>query len=688
MPLKPIIRDISWLAFNQRVMQEAKDSKVHLYDRLRFLGIFSNNLDEFYRVRVGTLNKMVELDKGKTKMHLEQHPEKILKEIQRTTVKLQRSFDLTFAEIMREMGKQHRIFLKNERQLNKEQKEWVRVYFEEKVRTQIVPLMIESMPQAPMLKDRSIYLASLMGNAQNPMLQRYALIQIPEEQTERFVILPASGNEIHIIMLEDIIRYNLKYLFAPFGFDRFKSHIIKVTRDAEMDMDSGFHVNLIEELEENLKKRTHGKATRFVYDKRIDPQLLEYLINRLGLTDKSNLIPGGRIHNFKAFMNFPKNVFKDIKPRPKPFVHPLLKQPCRIMDVIEKRDVLLHFPYHSFDSIIDLLREAAIDPSVQSIRLTVYRLAKDSKVINALLNAVRNGKKVSVIVELKARFDEEANLHWKKVLEEEGIQVFVGMPNMKIHAKLCVIKKREFNRTIQYGFISTGNFHEGTAQVYGDHLLLTTKPQIISDINKIFDCLETENPDLSKLNSCKVLITSPRNMRSYFLKRIEQEIAAQTGNRRMIIKLNSLVDNELINALYAAAEAGVKIDLIVRGICTALTQQPSFKKKMNALSIVDQYLEHARVFVFSQGQQAKVYISSADWMVRNLDHRVEVACPIFSETFSDELKDILKIQLKENIKARILDNKQRNQYVKRTDKEKTFRSQIEIYNYLKGKKYN
>lgn len=690
MPLKPIIRDISWLAFNQRVMQEAKDSKVHLYDRLRFLGIFSNNLDEFYRVRVGTLNKMVELDKGKTKMHLEQHPEKILKEIQRTTVKLQRSFDLTFAEIMREMGKQHRIFLKNERQLNKEQKEWVRVYFEEKVRTQIVPLMIESMPQAPMLKDRSIYLASLMGNAQNPMLQRYALIQIPEEQTERFVILPASGNEIHIIMLEDIIRYNLKYLFAPFGFDRFKSHIIKVTRDAEMDMDSGFHVNLIEELEENLKKRTHGKATRFVYDKRIDTQLLEYLINRLGLTDKSNLIPGGRIHNFKAFMNFPKNVFKDIKPRPKPFVHPLLKQPCRIMDVIEKRDVLLHFPYHSFDSIIDLLREAAIDPSVQSIRLTVYRLAKDSKVINALLNAVRNGKKVSVIVELKARFDEEANLHWKKVLEEEGIQVFVGMPNMKIHAKLCVIKKREFNRTIQYGFISTGNFHEGTAQVYGDHLLLTTKTQIISDINKIFDCLESENPDLSKIGTCKVLITSPKNMRSYFLKRIEQEVAAQTGNRRMIIKLNSLVDNELIHALYAAAEAGVKIDLIVRGICTALTQQPSFKKKMNAISIVDQYLEHARVFVFSQAeeQQSKVYISSADWMVRNLDHRVEVSCPIYSETFSDELKDILKIQLKENIKARILDNKQRNHYVKKTDKEKSFRSQIEIYNYLKGKKYN
>ncbi len=688
MPIKPIIRDISWLAFNQRVMQEAKDPKVHLYDRLRFLGIFSNNLDEFYRVRVGTLNKMVEIDKGKTKMHLEQHPEKILKEIQRTTVKLQRSFDLSFSEIMREMGKQHRIFLKNERQLNKEQKDWVRSYFEDKVRTQIVPLMIESMPQAPMLKDRSIYLACLMGNAQNPMLQRYALIQVPEEQTPRFVTLPNSGNETHIIMLEDIIRFNLKYLFAPFGFDRFKSHIIKVTRDAEMDMDNDIHSNLIAELEKNLQKRTRGKATRFVYDKRIDPQLLEYLINRLGLTDKSNLIPGGRIHNFKAFMNFPKNVFKDIKPRPKPFVHPLLKQPCRIMDVIDKRDVMLHFPYHSFDSIIDLLREAAIDPSVQSIRLTVYRLAKNSKVINALLNAVRNGKKVSVIVELKARFDEEANLYWKKVLEEEGIDVFVGIPNMKIHAKLCVIKKREFNRTIQYGFISTGNFHEGTAQVYGDHLLLTTKPQIISDINKIFDCLESPNPDLRQIVNCKVLITSPHQMRDYFLRKIEQEIVSNEKNRKIAVKLNSLVDKELINSLYRAAESGVKIDLIIRGICTALTQQATFKKKMNAISIVDQYLEHARVFIFSQGKDPRVYISSADWMVRNLDHRVEVACPVFSHTFSEELQDILKIQLKENVKARILDNRHRNQYVKRGEKEKSFRSQLEIYNYLKSKKYD
>jgi polyphosphate kinase len=334
------------------------------------------------------------------------------------------------------------------------------------------------------------------------------------------------------------------------------------------------------------------------------------------------------------------------------------------------------------------LREAAIDPSVQSIRLTVYRLAKESKVINALLNAVRNGKKVSVIIELKARFDEEANLYWKGVLEEEGVQVYVGLPKMKIHAKICVIKKREFNRTIHYGFISTGNFHESTAQVYGDHMLLTTKPQIIADINKIFDCLEHAHPDLSQIADCKVLITSPKNMRDYFLARIHQEIESTATNRKMIIKLNSLVDPTLIQALYEAAKAGVKIDLIIRGICTAITQQPEFHKKMNAISVVDQYLEHGRIFVFSQGDEPRVYISSADWMVRNLDHRVEVACPIFSQTFSEELRAILKIQLKENVKARVLDNKQRNLYVKREEKEKPYRSQLEIYNYLRAKKYD
>lgn len=682
-----IKRDISWLAFNQRVLQEAQDDDVHIYDRLRFLGIFSNNLDEFYRVRVGTLTKMLTFNKNTAKIHLEDHPEQILQSILETTQKLQGQFDRTFAQIIKTLGGQYKVYLRNERQLNPEQKQWVKDYFEEKVRTQIVPLMIESMPKTPMLRDRSIYLACMLGSSLNSMLQRFALIEVPENNLPRFIKLPFSGNETHIILLEDVIRGNLHNLFAPFGFDRFKSYIIKVTRDADMDMDNGFHSDLITELRKNLKKRSTGKATRFVYDKRMDPQLLEYLTRRLDLSKNANLIAGGRIHNFKAFMNFPKEVFSDIVPRPKPFVHPLLKQPCRIMSVIEKRDVLLHFPYHSFDSVIDLLREAAIDPAVQSIHMTVYRLAKDSKVINALLNAVRNGKKVTVILELKARFDEEANLQWKTILEEEGIQVFVGVPEKKVHAKLCLIKKREFNKTISYGFISTGNFHEGTAGLYGDHLLMTTRPNIVQDIQRVFQCLSTSHPDLDELKECKTLITTPHQMRPFFQAAIKKEIQQKKKGRRMIVKLNSLVDPTMIQEIYKAAKDGVEVDLIVRGIFTADVLQEKFKKPIKAISIVDQYLEHARVFIFNNDGDPKVYISSADWMMRNLNHRVEVACPIFSETFRQELVDIYEIQLRENVKARILDSNQLNRYVKHEETDHDCRSQIEIYNYLVDKEY-
>ncbi|MEY3965773.1 MAG: hypothetical protein RL263_942 [Bacteroidota bacterium] len=682
-----IKRDISWLAFNQRVLQEAQDDDVHIYDRLRFLGIFSNNLDEFYRVRVGTLTKMLTLNKNTAKIHLEDHPELILQSILETTQKLQGQFDRTFAQIIKTLGGQYKVYLRNERQLNPEQKQWVKDYFEEKVRTQIVPLMIESMPKTPMLRDRSIYLACMLGSSLNSMLQRFALIEVPENNLPRFIKLPYSGNETHIILLEDVIRGNLHNLFAPFGFDRFKSYIIKVTRDADMDMDNGFHSDLITELRKNLKKRSTGKATRFVYDKRMDPQLLEYLTRRLDLSKNANLIAGGRIHNFKAFMSFPKEVFSDIVPRPKPFVHPLLKQPCRIMSVIEKRDVLLHFPYHSFDSVIDLLREAAIDPAVQSIHMTVYRLAKDSKVINALLNAVRNGKKVTVILELKARFDEEANLQWKTILEEEGIQVFVGVPEKKVHAKLCLIKKREFNKTISYGFISTGNFHEGTAGLYGDHLLMTTRPNIVQDIQRVFQCLSTNNPELNLLKECKTLITTPHQMRPFFQSAIKKEIQQKKKGRRMIVKLNSLVDPTMIQEIYKAAKEGVEVDLIVRGIFTADVHQEKFKKPIKAISIVDQYLEHARVFIFNNDGDPKVYISSADWMMRNLNHRVEVACPIFSETFRQELVDIYEIQLRENVKARILDSNQHNRYVKHEETDHDCRSQIEIYNYLVDKEY-
>lgn len=682
-----ITRDLSWLAFNARVLQEANDPANHIHDRIRFLGIFSNNLDEFFRVRVAALSKMVLLGKA-AKMHLEANPDKILKKIQQTVITQQAEFDGTYADIISELDKK-KIYIKNEKQLSKEQKEYVTKLFEEKIRTQIIPLMIESIPQVPLLRDKSIYLACVLGSTKSAALQRYALIEIPTKVLPRFVIMPSAKGTTDIILLEDIIRYNLPALFAPFGFNRFLGYIIKVTRDAELDIDSDVNANLLDELQKGLKNRKHGRATRFVYDRQIDEALLNFLTKRLGLTKKDNLIAGGRIHNFKDFINFPHSIFKDLLPRQQPFVHPLLKQPCRIMEVIEKRDVMLHLPYHSFDSIIDLLREAAIDPFVQSIRITCYRLAKDSKIVNALINAVRNGKKVTVVLELRARFDEEANMRWKAQLEEEGVQVVLGIHDMKVHAKICVIKKREFNRTKQYGFISTGNLNENTAGYYGDHCLLTTNTNIIADMNRIFDFLENPLKKAGTLKNCKTLPVSPVNMRRAMLLQLNREIrnAVKKKPASVIIKLNSLVDKVLIDKLYAAAKAGVDVRLIIRGICCAYTEQKSFKGHLSAISIIDEYLEHARVFVFGNSKKPQVFISSADWMIRNLDHRVEAACPVYDENIQQELIDILNIQLAENVKGRILDNEQSNNYVQRAGNEPEVRSQEAIYKYLQNKNY-
>ncbi len=682
-----IVRDLSWLAFNARVLQEAGDTSNHIHDRLRFLGIFSNNLDEFFRVRVAALSRMVLLGK-EAKMHLEANPDKILKKIQQTVISQQAEFDRIFSDIIKELSRKG-VELKNEKQLSRKQKEFVKNYFEQKVRTQVIPLMIETIPHTPLLRDKSIYLACVLGNTKSSMQQRYALIEIPTKVLPRFVIMPTEDDSTDIILMEDIIRYNLPALFAPFGFDRFMGYIIKVTRDAELDIDNDVSTNLITELEKGLKNRKKGRATRFVYDRMIDTTLLSYLTRRLGLLKKDNMIPGGRIHNFKDFIDFPSTVFDDIAPRQQPFVHPLLRQPKRILEVLEKTDVMLHFPYHSFDSIIDLIREAAIDPNVQTIKITCYRLAKNSKIVNALINAVRNGKEVTVVLELRARFDEEANIRWKAQLEEEGVKVVLGVHDMKVHAKICVIKKKEFNKIKQYAFVSTGNLNENTAAYYGDHCLLTTNKNIITDINRVFDHLEGVVKRGNALSLCKTLPVSPLTMRSAFMVLIDNEIKQnkKTKKGKITIKLNSLVDKVMIEKLYSAAKAGVDINLVIRGICCVYPEQKIFKNHMKAISIIDDYLEHARVFIFDNGGKPLVFISSADWMVRNLDHRIEVACPIYNPDIQQELIDIMNIQLAENVKGRKLDNEQSNEYVERGAKDPVVRSQVAIYKYLRNKKY-
>lgn len=686
MKRKTIARDISWLSFNARVLQEANDPTVSLRDRVRFLGIFSNNLDEFFRVRVATLKRMAELgSKIKGKIHLEKNPQQILEQIQEIVLQQQNEFNRIWKQVQQEL-KREKIFLITEKQLSREQKKYVELFFDEQLRQEVVPLMIESNPQPPYLRERSLYLAVAMSSSSNAYKKKYALIEIPARNKRRFVKLPSPAGTHHIILMEDVIRHCLPKLFAFMGYDEYSAHIIKVTKDAEIDMDSDVSTGLVQKIQKGLKNRRKGKPTRFIYDKEIDTGLLEYLIRRLNLSKRDTTIPGGRIHNFRHFMDFPADVFTVKHQRKKPFQHPALQKTIRVSDEVLRQDILLHFPYHSFDPVIELLREAAMDEHVQEIKITAYRLADNSKVINALVNAARNGKKVTVMLELRARFDEEANLEWKEKLEEEGVRVLIGVNNMKVHAKICAIKKRIKNKTIQYGFVSTGNLNEDTARVYADHCLLTANRNVMADINRIFSYLE--HPIMSRmklLRQCKTLVVCPTGMRTHFKKLVLEEIKqAMKGHPAAItVKMNSLSDQQMIDMLAGAAKAGVNVQIVVRGIYCLYSDNKKYKTPVKAISIVDQYLEHSRVLIFHNKGKEKVYLSSADWMVRNLDHRIEAAVAITNEAIKKELIDYLNIQLRDNEKARILDNELQNQYIRK--KGKSVRSQVEIYNYLHQK---
>lgn len=684
MTKRPLIqRDISWLSFNARVLQEANDPTVPLKERIRFLGIYSNNADEFFRVRVATLKRMIEFSEKRKKlnMHMEADPQQILDQIQTIVLRHQNEFNRIWAGIVQELKKE-KISIVTEKQLNREQKVFVKKFFDEQVRSNIIPLMIESLPQLPYLRDKSIYLGVVMRKKSSAYHQKYALIEVPAKAVGRFIILPSAAGEKKIILIEDIIRFNLPVIFSYFEYDYFDSHIFKVTKDAEIDLDNDISTSFAEKIEKGVKNRRKGKPVRFVYDKEMDAGLLEYLIRRLNLNRKSNIIPGGRIHNFRHFMDFP-DVFNSKSTRRESFIPTALQSAQRVTDVILKQDVMLHFPYHSFDPVIDLLREAAMDPDVLSIKITAYRLASNSKIINALVNASRNGKEVVVMLELKARFDEEANLEWKNILEEEGVKVLLGVPKMKIHAKLCIIKKKKGTKVVQYGFVSTGNLNEKTAKIYGDHCLLTSNGKAMADINRIFRYLENWKMGMRNLQLCKTLWVCPVNMRKQIMQLIDKEIkAAKAGKEaRIIIKVNSLSDSLLIDKLYQAAVAGVEIRMVVRGIFCPIIEHKKFKQPISALSIVDEYLEHARVIIFHNLGDEKVYISSADWMVRNLDHRVEAAIPVLDPVIKQELIDIIHIQLRDNVKARILNNELSNNYVPSGGK-KRIRSQIETYHYL------
>jgi polyphosphate kinase len=680
---KFINREISWLSFNERVLQEAADPTVPVVERLRFLGIFSNNLDEFFRVRIATLKRLLVLGK-RAKETIHYKPKKILEEVQKIVLLQTRQFEAIYQEILQEL-KRHSIFIIDEKHLTREQGEFVKNYFNEHVRPALVPIMLAQVKSFPYLKDKVIYLAIKLSASRRPGTKQYALVEVPTDVVNRFIILPSHNRKHNIILLEDIIRYNLPDVFSRLGFDKTEAYTIKITRDAELDIDNDIQQSFLDKISKSVKARQKGNPVRLVYDSTIQKDLLEFIKTKMKLNNLDNVIPGGRYHNFKDFIRFPTIGPKNLRhEKIRQLVHKELQSNQSYFEAMKKQDIMLHYPYQSFSHFIDLLREAAMDPNVKTIKITLYRMARVSMVMNALINAAQNGKHVTAVLELQARFDEEANIKWAKRLQDEGIQVIYGVPGLKVHSKLCLITRSENGKLYNYANVTTGNYNELTSQIYCDDALLTADPRITKEVEYVFEFFEKNY----KVHNFKHLILSPHSTRKKFARLIENEIDyAKSGKKAEIfLKMNSLVDEEMIRYLYNASNAGVKIRIIVRGICALVPGVAGMSENIEVISIVDKFLEHSRIFIFRNGGDELYYISSADWMGRNLDSRIEVSCPIYSKKIQQELRDILEIQWSDNVKARIVDITQANRHKQPGTLKKKIRAQEVIYHYLNEKR--
>jgi polyphosphate kinase len=672
-----IPKELSWLSFNERVLQEAENKDVPLLERFKFLGIYSNNLDEYFRVRVATL-KRLSMFGAKSKDILGYSPKATLKKIHDIVLTQSGKFEKIYTGLINELA-EHNIQIINEKQLNREQAEFVRKYFHKEVRTRLMPFLIENDTALPNLTDDAIYFAIYLAKT-GTQKRRYALLEVPANVLPRFILLPEDDDKKYIIFLDDIIRYGLKEIFFIFDFDDISAYTIKLTKDAEFEIADDISESYIDKLSKSLQQRKWGFPVRFIYDRKIPEELLKIITNKLNFGPDDVIIPSDRYHNFKHFMNFPKLgrkkfYYESLVPIP----HRDLQPGKSILSAIKKKDIMLFFPYHPFDYFIDLLREASIDPYVTSIQITLYRLARNSSVINALLNAVRNGKNVTTVVELQARFDEEANILWGNKLLEEGVKVIYGVPGLKVHSKLCLITRIKNDVSQRYAAVGTGNFNEDTARVYTDHLLLTTNKKITNEVFKAFNFFNVNY----KKDNFYHLVLSPFFLRNKIILLIENEIKnAKAGKKAFIyLKLNNLTDSEIINYLYEASNAGVKIRIIIRGMFSLVPGVKKLSENIEAIGIVDRFLEHSRFFIFCNGGNDQVYISSADLMTRNLDHRIEVTCPIFDKNIKCEMRKIFEIQWDDNVKARIIDESQSNTFVK--PGENIIHSQIEVYNWLK-----
>ncbi|GAB4378337.1 MAG: polyphosphate kinase 1 [Salibacteraceae bacterium] len=680
----PIInREISWLAFNERVLDEAADKSVPIFERIRFLGIFSNNRDEFFRVRVASVKRLMALNERIESS--DDDPKDIFNQIQTITLRQQQRYEKIYADLIDEL-KAENVFLVNEKQLSSAQQEFVKRYYADKVDPIVGPVMLNQVKKFPELRDKAIYLAAILTteDKRKGRSDQFALIEVPKS-LPRFILIPGDSDKKYIIILDDIIRFNLNEVFDVFKPIKVAAYTFKITRDAELDLDNDISKSFLEKMKKSLKQRKKGVPLRFVYDSEMPASLRKYLMKKMNLsTDEDALIPGGRYHNLRDLMNFPKMPGTKGYYTPMPsHPHPYLMKSDSYFAAIKKRDVFLHFPYQSFNHIIDVLKEAALDPNVKSIKICLYRVARQSKVVNALINAARNGKKVVVVFELQARFDEENNIYWSNVLEDEGVKVLFGFPGLKVHGKICLITRKEGNQTVQYANVATGNYNESTATGYGDFSLLTSDKNITSEVARVFDLFENA---IWPNYRFKHLLLSPFYLRNKLVRLINKEIKVARQGRQayVVLKMNNLVDTQLIKKLYEASCAGVKVRLIIRGICSLVPQVPGLSENIEVISIIDRFLEHARCFVFCNDGDPLYYISSADWMVRNLDRRIEVTCPIYDKQIKKEIDEVLNLQFEDNTKARRL-GPDAVYTIASKDNKKHIRSQYALYDYYKAK---
>ncbi|MNX26936.1 Polyphosphate kinase [compost metagenome] len=689
---KYIDREKSWLAFNARVLQEAADESVPLLDRLRFLGIFSNNLDEFFRVRFAAIRRLSLTGVSGEKILGGISAQQLLKDITEIVIKQQSESLQILSDIEAKLETEN-ILTIDEFDVSPEQESFIKDFFVQKVSPELVTIILNDLAQFPILKDTSGYLAVklVMNNkdeqkspdlAKIKKVIRYALIEIPKT-INRFVVLPSSNEKQYVIMLDDVIRLNLNKIFDIFDYESVSAHMIKITRDAQLDIDSDLSKSMLEKIATSVKDRRIGEPVRFIYDQSIGKDTLKYFLSNMGIDATDSIIPGGRYHNRRDYMDFPNLGRFDLlyKSNP-PLQIPGLSLDENIMKKIALKDYMVHAPYQSYSYVIKFLREAALDPKVSSIKITLYRLAKNSQIISSLINAAKNGKKVTVQIELQARFDEASNISYAEQMQTEGIELIFGIKGLKVHSKICVIERTEGKKIKRYGIISTGNFNESTAKVYTDVTLFTCHQKILKDVSKIFEFFDINY----RIHRYKHLIVSPHYTRTRFYKMIDREIAHALAGKKtyMKLKMNSLSDFDMIDKLYDASRAGVKIQLEVRGICSLVPGIPGMSENIEAISIVDNYLEHSRIYIFGNSGQTEVYISSADLMTRNLDGRVEVTCPIYDEDIKQELIDNFDLGWKGNVKARyhshLLDNKYRER-----GNDPVFRAQLETYNYYINK---